>query len=55
MNEPTNQAPQATVQDALAELPIFAAMLAAANFAAAVVVLQRAQRSLSRRLGLVAN
>lgn len=46
-----NQAPHATVQDALAELPIFAAMLAVANVAAAVVLFRRARYSLVRRVG----
>ena len=47
-----NQAPHATVQDALAELPILAAMLAAASVAAAVVLFQGARSSVVRRLGL---
>jgi hypothetical protein len=41
VNDSINQAPHPTVQDALAELPIFAAMLAAANVAAAVVLFPR--------------
>lgn len=52
VNDSTNQAPHPTVQDALAELPIFAAMLAVANVAAAVVLFQRARFSVGRRLGL---
>lgn len=52
-DQPTNHAPDATVQDALAELPIVAAMLAVANIAAAVVLFQRAQHSFVKRFGAV--
>lgn len=52
VNTSTQRVPHATVQDALTELPMLAAMLAAANVAVAVVLFQRAGSGVARRLGL---
>jgi len=54
VNASTHPAPHTTVQDALTELPMLAAMLAAANVAVAVVLFQRAGSGVARRLGLAA-
>ena len=51
VNESDPRAPYATVQDALSELPMLAAMVAAANVAVAVVLFQRAGSGVARRLG----
>lgn len=55
MNESRTRAaklPHATVEDALAQLPMFAVMVAAANVAAMVVLFQRTSCGVAKRLGL---